>query len=179
MSLITRVFSSFLQWYRHLWPSRPRIEVRLGLWQELTEELGRRGLNGRREAGVFLLTSIKEDMRCVMRLVYFDDLDAECLVGGIYIRSLGFSKLWEICEMEGLRVLADVHTHPGRSITQSGIDRGNPMIARSGHIAIIVPYYGTRPVATHEVGVHEYRGDSGWVSWFGSDVERVLRIKRK
>ena len=177
MTLITRAFRLFLQWCGRLWPSRPQVEIDLYLWQEMIEELGRRGLDGRREAGAFLLASRDGGECCVVRTVYFDDLDPNCLVGNIHIRSLGFSKLWDLCEREGLRVLADVHTHPGSSVAQSSIDRENPMIARVGYLALIVPYYGTRPVTAREIGVHEYRGDLGWVSWFGSSAQRVLRIR--
>ena len=179
MKPITRALSSLLQWFRRLWPSRPRIEIDPDLWQETIEELGRRSLGGSREAGVFLLAPLEEGTRCVVRTVYFDDLDPDCLVGNIHIRSLGFSKLWELCETEGLFVLADVHTHPSASVAQSSTDRENPMIARDGYLALIVPYYGTRPVAAREVGVHEYRGDLGWTSWFGSEAERVPPHKEK
>lgn len=175
--MITRVFRSLFRWCRGLWPSRARLEIGLDLWQETVQELGRRSHGGRRESGVFLLAQAREETPIVVRTVYFDDLDPECLVGNIHIRSSGFSRLWDLCDAEGLRVVADIHTHPGISVAQSSIDRENPMIAREGHIALIVPYYGTRPVKAKEVGVHEYRGDRGWASWFGSKAERVLRIR--
>ena len=174
--MITRAFRALLQWCRGLWPSRPLIEVGLDLWQETIQELGRRSLGGRREAGVFLLAHADGEARRVVRSAYFDDLDPECLVGNIHIRASGFSKLWDLCDAESLRVVADIHTHPGTSVAQSSTDRANPMIAREGHLALIVPHYGTRPVQAREVGVHEYRGDNGWASWFGSKAERVLRI---
>ena len=177
MTMIIRAFNSFLAWCRRLWPSRTRIEIDCELWQEMIEELGRKSLGGSRETGVFLLASSKGGVRRVVKPVYFDDLDPECLVGHIHIHSLGFSKLWDICEAEGLRVIADIHTHPGTSVAQSPIDRENPMIAREGHLALIVPFYGTRLVHAKEVGVHEYRGDRGWESWFGSGAERVLLIR--
>lgn len=175
--MITWAFRSLLHWCRGLWPSRPRIEIGLDLWQETVEELGRRSLGGRREAGVFLLAHTGERVPRVVRSAYFDDLDPECLVGNIRIRASGFSKLWDLCDAESLRVIADIHTHPGNSVAQSSTDRANPMVARDGHLALIVPHYGTRPVEASEVGVHEYRGDRGWVSWFGSRAERVLRIR--
>ena len=174
--MITRAFRSVFGWCRRLWPSRPSIEIDLGLWQEMIRELGRRSLGGSREAGVFLLSPAEEGARHVVRAAYFDDLDPECLVGNIYIRASGFSKLWDICDAEMLRVIADIHTHPGASAAQSCTDRANPMIAREGHLALIVPHFGTRPVQACEVGVHKYRGNRGWASWFGSRAERVLRI---
>ncbi len=177
MTMIIRGFRSFLDWCRWLWPSRAYIEIDLELWLQMIEELGRRSLGGRRETGVFLLASILESPRHVVKPVYFDDLDPECLVGNIHIRSFGFSKLWELCEEENLCVIADIHTHPGSSVDQSLTDRENPMIAREGHFALIVPYFGTRSVQAREVGVHEYRGDRGWASWFGPKAERVLRIR--
>ena len=174
--MITRAFRSLLDWCRQLWPSRRRIDIDLGLWQEMVQELGRRSLGGSREAGVFLLASTGGDARRVVRAAYFDDLDPECLVGYIHIRASGFSKLWDLCDAERLRVIADIHTHPGPSVAQSPTDRANPMVAREGHLALIVPHYGTRPVQAREVGVHEYRGDRGWESWFGTKAERVLHI---
>ena len=177
--MITRAFRSLFRWCRGLWPSRPRIEIGLDLWQETVQELGRRSLGGKREAGVFLLARAGKGVPIVVRSAYFDDLDPECLVGNIHIRASGFSKLWDLCDVESLRVVADIHTHPGTSVAQSSIDQANPMIAREGHLALIVPHYGTRPVQASEVGVHEYRGDRGWASWFGSRAELVLRIRSR
>ena len=177
--MIIWAFRSLFRWCLRLWPSRPRLEIGLDLWQETVQELGRRGLGGRRESGVFLLAQAGERVPIVLRVAYFDDLDPECLVGNIHIRASGFSRLWDLCDAEGLRVVADMHTHPSTSVAQSAIDRANPMIAREGHLALIVPNYGTRSVQAREVGVHEYRGDRGWASWFGSRAERVLRIRNR
>ena len=175
--MITRAFRSIFRWCLGLWPSRPRLEIGLDLWQETIRELGRRSLGGRRESGVFLLGQGGKGVHVAVSAAYFDDLDPECLVGNIHIRASGFSRLWDLCDAEGLRVVADIHTHPSTSVAQSSIDRANPMIAREGHLALIVPHYGTCPVQAREVGVHEYRGDRGWESWFGAKAERVLRIR--
>ena len=176
--MITRVSRSLRDWWRRLCPGRPHIEIDLALWQEMMQELGRRSLGGSRETGVFLLSPAEERARRVVRAAYFDDLDPECLVGNIHIRASGFSRLWDLCDAERLRVISDIHTHPCALVAQSPTDRANPIIAREGHLALIVPHYGTRPVQAREVGVHEYRGDRGWASWFGSKAERVLRIGR-
>ena len=178
--MTTRAFRSLLHRFLGLWPCRTRLEIDLDLWQQTVEELGRRSLGGRREAGVFLLAHASAGrVPTVVRSAYFDDLDPECLVGNIHIRASGFSKLWDLCDTESLRVVADIHTHPSSSVAQSSIDRANPMVAREGYLALIVPHFGTRPVQAREVGVHEYRGDRGWASWFGSRAERVLRIRSR
>lgn len=150
--------------------------IDIELWRETVKELGCRSCRGTRESGAFLLAASDGDRRLVAEVCFFDDLDPDCLVGNIHIRSHGFAKLWGICEKKGLWVIADVHTHPGESVTQSAIDQLNPMVARDGHLALIVPQYGTRPVRASEVGVHQYRGDKGWKSWVGPNAEWVMQI---
>lgn len=145
-------------------------------WDAMLDELRRRGLNGKREAGAFLLARRDGDTRRIERIVYLDDLDPACLVGSIHFDGSGYSKLWAICEEASLEVRADVHTHPGSWVSQSEVDRENPMLALRGHLALILPDYAVRPVAPNEVGVHEYRGDDGWQSALGEEAARLLAI---
>lgn len=37
------------------------------------------------------------------------------------------------------------------------------MIARSGHIAIIIPNFAHQPIRTSELGIFEYRGEHEWI----------------
>ena len=177
MMQITRAFNSLRRWWRLLWRTRPIVEVSGDLLQSMHIELRQRGLNGSREAGAFLLGTRLGNKRSITKAVYFDDLDPGSLVGSIHFRGHGYSKLWDICEAERLQVLGDVHTHPGTSVTQSSIDRANPMIARVGHIALVLPHYGTRPISAREVGVHEYHAELGWKCWFGKRAESILRLR--
>lgn len=147
------------------------------LWRELMTELGRRG-EGRRESGAFLLTPRGGRGRVVTRVVYLDDLDPDCLVGGIHLDGKAYPALWSICDREGLRVIGDVHTHPGKHVGQSATDAENPMVARRGHVALIVPELARRSVSPSEIGVHEYRGDDGWISRFGRDAKRLVYVGR-
>jgi hypothetical protein len=114
----------------------------------------------------------------VSRVVYFDDLDPDCLNGAIHFHGEAYGKLWNICDRESMRVLADIHTHPGEWVGQSSIDAENPMVAKRGHLALIAPNLATRAVAPAAVGVHEYRGEEGWVSSFGRAAERLLYVGR-
>lgn len=155
----------------------PRLVVAQQLWDAMVVELGRRGLEGRREAGAFLLSPRDGDGTRVTGVVYLDDLDPNCLVGGIHFHGSGYSALATHCEREQLRVVADAHTHPGSWVSQSDIDRDNPMLALRGHLALILPHYATRRIDAHEVGIHEYRGEDGWHSSLGSDAAQLLRIE--
>src|SRR5258708_5759082 len=112
---------------RALVARRSRVRVSHRLWNDLVAELGRRG-GGFREAGAFLLARANGHRpTTVKRAVYFDDVDPNCLTGGISMRSAGFDALWRICIAEDLRVIADVHTHPGGLVQQSVLDMANPM----------------------------------------------------
>lgn len=142
----------------------------------MVDELARRG-RGTRESGAFLLGDRDGDRRTVTRIVYLDDLDPNCLTGGISFDGLAYSKLWDICDAEKKVVIGDVHTHPGRCVRQSEIDAKNPMLAQGGHVALIVPDYATRTIRADEVGVHRYDGH-GWNTWTGSDAARRLFIRR-
>lgn len=146
-------------------------------WTSLIQELGRRG-GGKRESGAFLLGHQLNDRRMVTRVVYLDDLDARCLQGNIHIDGKAYSKLWDLCEGQNLRVIGDVHTHIGEWVGQSRVDASNPMIAQDGHVALIVPRFAMKTVRPSEVGVHVYLGERGWTSWTGAGAARRLFIGR-
>ncbi|MDQ2983073.1 MAG: hypothetical protein M3R70_03970 [Actinomycetota bacterium] len=147
------------------------------LWAEMVDQLGRRG-RGTRESGAFLLAARNGDPRTISRVVYLDDLDPNCLTGAISFDGVHYGKLWNICEQQDLKVIADVHTHPGRSVAQSGIDKDNPMIARAGHIAVILPEFATKSISPREIGVHEYLGDDGWRSAYGASAAKLVYVGR-
>lgn len=148
------------------------------MWEEFLSELGRRG-DGVRESGAFLLAPPQwRSRRTVHRVVYFDDVDPESLTGAITIRSGAFDALWTICAAEKMRVIADVHTHPSTWVHQSETDRTNPMIATTGHVAIIIPDFATRRISPSECGVHTYRGAHEWDSATGAEASRALYVGR-
>lgn len=143
----------------------------------MLSELGRRG-RGVVESGAFLLSPAADASGHVTHVVYYDDLDPDCLQGGISLHGFAYSKLWDICSEHGLKLIGDVHTHPSTGVKQSSIDRAHPMHSQTGHIALILPTFATAPVRATEVGVHEYLGDKGWRSHFGRDAARLLYIAR-
>jgi hypothetical protein len=154
-----------------------RVRFDRRVWAEMIAELGRRG-GGRREAGAFLLAPREGATRLIAQVVYLDDLDPTCLVGGIHFHGEGYSKLWSLCDRLEMRVIADIHTHPGSWVGQSPIDAENPMVSKRGHIGLIAPHLARKPVAPVEVGVHEYRGEEGWASSYGRNAKRLLYVGR-
>ncbi len=137
------------------------LHIARPLWNELTSELHRRTEN-RHESGAFLLGQRKESDRRALRLIYYDELDPAAYDSGICIlHADAFSRLWDRCSELEMTVVADAHVHPFGA-GQSWSDRENPMIARAGHIAIILPRMARPPVRRWAVGVYEYLGDHRW-----------------
>lgn len=131
------------------------------LWRTAMTELDRRGAR-RHEAGVFFLGSMINGQRLVEDLVFYDDLDANAYQTGVCVlHAPAFAHLWSICRERKLTVVADAHTHGGVAI-QSESDRTNPMVARSGHVAIIVPNFAIAPVPMGQLGIYEYQGNHTW-----------------
>jgi proteasome lid subunit RPN8/RPN11 len=140
-----------------------RISCPRKLWVRLARELCRRG-EGVHEAGAFLLGQERKGRLVVHEIVFYDDLDPHAYDSGVCIlQSDAFAALWKICRERRLTVVADVHTHPG-SPMQSTSDRTNPMVARPGHIAIIVPDFAKAPVTVEALGIYEYRGEHKWTA---------------
>ena len=112
----------------------------------------------------------------ITRFVFYDDLDKQCLDTGIVVfNGAAYGKLWDLCRATGLMVVADIHTHPGLA-RQSYIDQRNPMIAQSGHAAILVPNFAQRVFKASELGVYEYQGNHRWKEFIGKNAARYLYI---
>jgi len=140
---------------------RPRLRIRRSDWIRLLTELATRG-GGHRESGAFFLGPRRGRRSRVTKIVYFDDLEPESLNGAVHLTTTAYTALWALCREFDLEVFADVHTHPSGHIRQSHIDEDNPLVARRGHIAIIIPHYAQQHSGLADVGIYEYRGDDGW-----------------
>lgn len=117
---------------------------------------------GERESGAFLLGRREAQSSRIVAFVLYDDLDPKALDTGIvWVDGRHFGRLWGLCKERGLTVVADVHTHPGASL-QSDSDQAHPMIARAGHLALIVPRFARAPVHLREIGLYRYQGGRRW-----------------
>jgi proteasome lid subunit RPN8/RPN11 len=141
----------------------PPLKISRTLWQSLLADLRQRG-GGERESGAFMLA--KRGVREITSFICYDDLDGCALETGIItLHAVGFVKLWDFCHRDGLTVVADVHTHPGKWTGQSESDRTHPMVAIKGHIALILPAYATpNSLPINGASVYEYKGKHKWKS---------------
>jgi hypothetical protein len=141
---------------------RHRLRCNNRTWRRIVGELERRG-DRRHESGVFLLGTEHGKQLQVCEAVFYDDLDPHAYDSGVCVLHGGaFAKLWAICRAKKLTVVADAHTHPG-SAFQSSSDKSNPMVARAGHIAIIIPEFARWPIPADQLGIYEYCGQHDWI----------------
>ncbi len=141
---------------------RHRLSCSRRLWRTLVAELERR-TEGRHESGAFFL-GVERGGRCEIReAIFYDDLEPGAYASGVCIlHGDAFAKLWGECRRKQLTVVADVHTHPEAAF-QSLSDKSNPMVAKAGHIAIILPNFGKWPIRAAELRMYEYRGQHEWI----------------
>lgn len=157
-------------------PPEANLRIMRQLWLELTGELHRR-TEGRHESGAFLLGTKRAAGRRATAIVYYDDLDSHAYDTGIVVlHADAFGRLWDRCGALGLAVVADVHVH-GLGAGQSRADRENPMIARPGHLALILPLMARPPIRRWAVGIYEYLGEHRWRAHGGCHSARVLQIE--
>ncbi len=152
------------------------IEMPLLLWARLVRDLGRRG-QGRRESGAFLLGSQSGTRAKIRQYVCYDDIDPNAYQGGaIMFHANGYAALWQRCKAAKLDLIADIHTHPGTNVSQSGIDQRHPMVPVVGHTAMIMPHFGrTSRWSLSGVGVYEYLGNFKWRT-HGADTAPRVRL---
>ncbi len=146
------------------------------LWYGCMAELRHRG-HGRHESGCFVLGKNDGRVKRAVRCLYYDELDPRAYSSGVCILDgSAFPKLWEICREGGLTVVADIHTHLGAPY-QSEADRLNPMIARTGHLAVIVPYFAEGSIWRHRLGLYRYEGAHRWTNLSGWQARRYLKVR--
>jgi len=136
---------------------------------------------GRREAGAFLLCA--KDPRTgtsagatVTDVEYYYDLDPTSLTGGITFHASGYARLSRICRDRGLRVVGDIHLHPGTWTRQSQTDGDHPMVARAGHLALIAPNFGAGVRSPRRLGAH-LKTNTSWESFTDHEVDAVFCVK--
>lgn len=132
-------------------------------WRQIVADLEWRGRR-RHEAGAFLLGVEQKGRREVQSVIFYDELEVHAYSTGVCVlHGDAFATLWAHCRAQNLTVVADVHTHRGAGF-QSEADRTNPMVARTGHIAMILPNFARWPIREDQMGIYEYRGQHEWLN---------------
>ncbi len=141
----------------------PRLRCGRAVWRAGVLELERRTRGGRQESGAYLLGRDEPSGgQRILEFVFYDDIDPRALeTGEVTIRQTALPKLWELCRSRGYGVVADVHVHP-RGCRQSPSDMANPVMPRSGHIAMILPDFAKDAPEPGVIGIYEFLGGGRW-----------------
>lgn len=167
---------SIVQTMRLLIAPSAKVSCSWFLWHRLLRELRRRGRNCSRESGAFLLGHRGPGYARIVDFVPYDEIDPNCLDSGIVtMDGHRFAALWATCRQRGLAVVADVHVHPG-NVEQSPSDKDNPMIARAGHISMILPRFAMGRISRSAIGIYQYCGAKLWTRVPPSDRLRFFHI---
>lgn len=149
---------------RALAAPRARVSCNDMTWNAGLLGLRSRG-RGSRESGAFLLGQLRGRRRFITDFLYYDEVDPNALdTGMIDFNGAYYGRLWSLCRSRNLRVVADVHTHPGAA-RASITDLANPMVAQPGHVAVIIPNFAQQDFTfcrRVEYGVYEYLGEGQW-----------------
>ncbi|MGF7131372.1 proteasome lid subunit RPN8/RPN11 [Paraburkholderia sp. EB58] len=173
MTFIKSLIAAAVDWFCG---SSPKVLCGAHVWREGVAELRRRA-NGRRESGAFLLGNIEKDVRVIRKFLFYDDIDPHCFDNGIVeFNGRLLHVVHTECRKLGLRLVADVHVHPG-GYGQSSSDRENPMDPRSGHIAMILPNFAKGEFVPGEFGIYEFQGRDNWIN-HSQEGKRFFKLTR-
>jgi len=147
------------------------LTIPILVWINLTKDLRKSG-KGVNESGAFLLG--EKGSSTISSYILYENLDPQCLDKGyIHFSGAYYVPLWEHCIEKKIQVLADVHTHPTKSVLQSTYDIYNPMISQQGHIAMIIPNFAKKRFQfISNVGVYKYLGSHKWDS-----ISKLKKVK--
>lgn len=77
---------------------------------------------------------------------------------------------------QGLRGLAQVHTHPGLWIDHSRTDDAFPIVSSDGFVSLVWPNYASLPIQQiTEMGVHRLL-DGRWHHYRGDRASQLVRV---
>lgn len=151
------------------------LEFKKGVWKALMADLCKRG-KGHHESGAFLLGHHNTYTKTVFTWLPYDELDPSSLnFNYIRLSTNAFAHLWDECARQNLQVVGDVHTHP-LGPTQSPSDRANPMVAVTGHTAVIVPRFARGNVRPQDVSINFYLGEKRWTSHFDLQAAALIKL---
>jgi proteasome lid subunit RPN8/RPN11 len=148
----------------------------------LTEQLWIETWNGLHERGqeqhesVCIFWGQREKERDIAKgVIFLDDLP------GVQAKAAHYQcmrpttdAMFEILRERGAQIVADIHTHPGRWVDLSWIDKRNPLEYRRGLIAIVIPEFAKGTPRRTGIGVHEYLGDGEWLRYSPKQIKKTL-----
>ena len=152
------------------------LEMPGAVYSSLVDDLAQSG-KGVKEAGAFLLGEFDDTGRRVTSYLMYDIVAPQSSLEHDYVAFTAeeMARAWDHCYRTGLKVVADVHTHP-LGPAQSATDRAHPIVSVTGHLALIVPFFALRNPRPVDLGVHVFLGAGQWRSMFGQQAHDAILL---
>ncbi len=156
-------------------PEATKLTLSRDFYATLMQGLRARGADGC-EAAAVIAGSVDARNLYGQLLVWFDELeeDASASYGHVWMSEHAKLRLYERVSASGLSIVATVHTHPGRWVGLSAIDRENQISGRIGVWSLIVPHFAAHDaVDPITCGAH-IRMRRGWLSLTPAEISQQL-----
>lgn len=150
-----------------------RVLISRALWGETW--LGLKRLSaGVRESAAAWGGRRDGDVWRAERVVLLEGLGVHA--GELFHRALpdATAALFQELRAHGLRLVADVHTHPSTWVGLSETDMAHPLEYRVGLLALVLPEFARFAPELETIGAHLYEGDGHWREVSPTDAVVVL-----
>jgi hypothetical protein len=113
---------------------------------------------------------------CVLSVLYPCGRDVSLSSGLVRVGPDTTAEMGRWLRGQGLRALAQIHTHPKGWTGHSRTDNEGPIVSAEGFVSIVWPHYASLPAATvRDFGVHRLFGGR-WYELGYEDADSLLRI---
>lgn len=152
------------------------LQIPAPIWVGTWEGLCRRG-GGRREAVAVWGGTRSSGVEVVTSVVFADDF-----VGAVgdacyhRVPAQAVTQILAQLRQRGEVIIADVHTHPGRGVGLSAVDKKNPIEFRVGLFSLVLPNFARGRPGVEVAGIHSYLGGGQWKALSAEEVETRVRI---
>jgi proteasome lid subunit RPN8/RPN11 len=141
---------------------KPTVNIPSSLWHKTQKGLATRGA-GERESACLWVGQRGKEIWSVKGIIFLDDIPGTISNKRFHHTPKEVvNKIYQVLRKEGLQIIADVHTHPGRDVEMSDLDKNHPIEYRVGLLSLILPNYGFPPITLRNTGFHEYLGNDMW-----------------
>jgi len=92
---------------------------------------------------------------------------------GVFVDELAYGRAVREARSQGLVLLAQVHSHPGRDVRHSDGDDDLIVMPFEGMLSLVVPRYGVGWSRLDTAGVHQFQ-DGRWVQCSADSILRSI-----
>lgn len=134
------------------------------LWRETWLGLRMRG-KGKVETAAIWGGKRNQTAETVEAVYFLDDYDGGDRRARYHqVSTEALEQLFKQLHQDRRVIVGDIHTHPGRWVGLSDLDKENPIEFRRGLYALVLPLFALPAPSLASAGIHVYEGEGAWRS---------------